>query len=110
MKYLTVVQQNDDSCGTGSQVVWRTTRNDYYYIFVTGYGGSTGSMYLTVEEGSFLNQNTVTILQVETKDHATCLQALEVESLPYIHSDSTQYIADSMSACLDIDRPGFIFL
>jgi len=89
------VMINDDnpSCGRSSEIEWKSNSGQVYWIFVTGFGGSSGIFVLNVyEKASMIN--------------AQCQTAVGIRSLPYYDYGLTTYCDLSNASCKKTARKG----
>lgn len=86
---------NDDnpSCGRSSEIEWMSTPGAYYWLFVTGFAGSSGIFVLNVyEKDSMIN--------------AQCRTAVGIRKLPYFDYGLTTYCQMSNASCKKVPRKG----
>ena len=84
---LNYVDDNDDYCGTSSQITWNSTLGTTYYILVNGYGSSNGSYVLTME-----------CEESETPENDYCYSATDISCNQSIQGNTTNATTDFGSA------------
>jgi len=89
------MRTNDDNpaCSRSSEIEWASNSGQYYWIFVTGFAGSTGIFVLNIyEKASMIN--------------AQCQNAVGIRSLPYYDYGMTTYCDVSQAECKKSVRKG----
>jgi len=88
-----MVNDDNPSCGRSSEIEWASNPGQYYWIFVTGFGGSSGIFTLNVyEKASMIN--------------AQCRTAVGIRSLPYYDYGLTTYCDVCNASCKNVARKG----
>lgn len=92
-RYCMKVNDDNPSCGRSSEIEWVSTPGAYYWIFVTGFAGSSGIFVLNVYEK-------------ESMINAQCRTAVGIRSLPYYDYGLTTYCDVSNASCKKVARKG----
>jgi len=92
-RYCLMVNDDNPSCGRSSEIEWASTSGQYYWIFVTGFGGSTGVFVLNVYEK-------------ESMINAKCQNAVGIRNLPYYDYGLTTYCDMCNASCKRTPRKG----
>ncbi|KAH3744026.1 hypothetical protein Pelo_14586 [Pelomyxa schiedti] len=79
---------NDDSCDTGSELVWTATKGVTWYILVTSFNNIRGDFMLFVDYAG-------------SPDHHSCSDAIRITELPFIESDTNDDIPTTRGSCID---------
>jgi len=92
-RYCLKVNDDNPSCGRSSEIEWASTPGAYYWIFVTGFAGSSGIFVLNVyEKASMIN--------------AQCNTAVGIRNLPYYDYGLTTYSDLANASCKRNPRKG----
>jgi len=92
-QYCMKVNDDNPSCGRSSEIEWASTPGQYYWLFVTGFAGSSGIFVLNVyEKASMIN--------------AQCKTAVGIRKLPYQDYGLTTYCDFCNASCKEVARKG----
>jgi len=92
-RYCLKVNDDNPSCGRSSEIEWASTPGAYYWIYVTGFAGSSGIFVLNVyEKASMIN--------------AQCNTAVGIRNLPYYDYGLTTYSDLANASCKRNPRKG----
>jgi len=88
-----MVNDDNPACGRSSEIEWQSTSGRYYWIFVTGFAGSSGIFVLNIYEKN-------------SKVNAFCNNAKGINSLPYYDYGLTTYSRQCNASCKKHVRKG----
>jgi len=92
-EYCREVNDDSPSCNRASEIEWVSESGAYYFLFVSGFAGSTGTFVLKIfDKVSMIN--------------AKCNTAVGIRSLPYYDYGLTTYCDMSNASCTKNPRKG----
>jgi len=90
------IATNNDACDRSSVVFWNSIQNSFFWVFVSGYNNARGRFTLAIEQRS-MNPN------------SHCYQPIEITSLPFSYTLTTDYVETTFSECRNEDRQHSVF-
>jgi len=92
-QYCMKVNDDNPSCGRSSEIEWQSNPGQYYWIFVTGFAGTSGIFVLN-------------IFEKESMINAQCKTAVGIRNLPYYDYGLTTYCDPCNASCKEVARKG----
>lgn len=75
-----------------------------YYIYVSGYNGVRGTIYLSVSIRIILLIFLFSVPAAEAEPYDTCTDAYSISTLPFVYSGTEANMPKSYSSCGAVDR------